>query len=102
MLLLSFSHVLLLTFSCSLLALTNVNWLLYYLATDMGLFVNLSGAVRFFTALLMRFAVKMIVNFTLLIQLRNPCEVGGAMYLVFGSIVSSCGLRVSLYVHIPL
>ena len=56
---LSFAHVMLRTFSCALLAVTNSQWLMYYLAADMGLFflykivrrdffyfVNLKGLVR--------------------------------------------------------
>ena len=56
---LSFAHVMLRTFSCALLALTSPQWLIYYLAADMGLFfffkfvrrdffyfVNLTGIVR--------------------------------------------------------
>ena len=35
---LSFAHVMLPTFSCALLAVTNTRWLLYYIAADMGLF----------------------------------------------------------------
>ena len=56
---LSFAHVMLRTFSCALLAVTNTRWLIYYLAADMGLFslykivrkdffyyVNLTGIAR--------------------------------------------------------
>ena len=35
---LSFAHVMLQTFSCALLAVTNKIWLLYYLSGNMGLF----------------------------------------------------------------
>lgn len=84
---LSFAHVLLLTFSCALLAAMNVNWLFYYLAADMAFFflykmmrgdfyyfLNLNGGVRLFGAFLERFAIKVIVSFTLMIQLRHPNE----------------------------
>ena len=62
---LSFSHVMLRTFSCALLAVTDTRWLLYYLAADMGLFflykilrrdffyfVNLTGIVRLIASVL--------------------------------------------------
>ena len=62
---LSFAHVMLRTFSCALLALTNPQWLIYYLVADVGLFflykivrrdffylVNLNGIVRLAIAIL--------------------------------------------------
>ena len=92
---LSFAHVLLLTSACALLALTNPNWLLLFLGADMGIFflykvvlsdifywINLSGVMRFVTAIIFRFSTKILVNFTMLVQLRNPCEVGGLLFLV--------------------
>ena len=69
---LSFAHVMLRTFSCALFALTNPQWLIYYLATDMGLFfffkfvrrdffyfVNLTGIARLVISILqVRIEVK--------------------------------------------
>ena len=62
---LSFAHVMLRTFSCALLAVTNKRWLLYYLAADMGLFflykivrrdffyyINLTGIARLVVAII--------------------------------------------------
>ena len=78
MITLSFSHVLLLTFSCALLAVIDFNWLLCYLAADVGLFffykvvtrdffyfLNITGGVRVFGAILHRLSVKIIMSFTL-------------------------------------
>ncbi|GMI13689.1 hypothetical protein TrLO_g3306 [Triparma laevis f. longispina] len=86
----TYAHVLLLTFSCALLAIMNPLYLIYFLSIDMALFfifkiatrdffyfVNLRGFVRFIVSLLMRFCAKIMANFTLMIQLRHPCEVGG-------------------------
>ena len=57
---LSFAHVMLQTFSCALLAVTNKMWLLYYVSGNVGLFflykivrrdfyyyLNMSGGLRF-------------------------------------------------------
>ena len=87
--------MLLLTSACALLALTNRNWLLLFLGVDMGIFflykilrgdffyfLNLEGVVRFFTAIIDRFGVKILVNFTMLIQCRHPNEAGGFPFLV--------------------
>ena len=92
---LSFAYVLLLTSACALLALTNPNWLLLFLGVDMGIFflykimrgdffyfLNLAGVVRFVMAMIERFAIKILVNFTMLIQLRHPNELGGLPFLV--------------------
>lgn len=94
MLTLSFAHVLLQTFTCALLAIIDMNYLLYYLGVDMGLFLlykiarkdffyyaNLRGAVRFIGSLTSRIAVKIVLNFTIVIQLRNPCEGGGVPFM---------------------
>ena len=56
---LSFAHVMLQTFSCALLAVTNKMWLLYFLSGNMGLYflykivrrdfyyyLNMSGVLR--------------------------------------------------------
>ncbi|GMH81378.1 hypothetical protein TL16_g08911 [Triparma laevis f. inornata] len=77
----TYAHVLLLTFSCALLAIMNPLYLIYFLSIDMALFfifkiatrdffyfVNLRGFVRFIVSLLMRFCAKIMANFTLMIQ----------------------------------
>ena len=92
---LSFAHVLLMTSACALLALTNPKWLLLFLGVDIGIFylykivrgdffyfANLAGVLRFVTALLHRFTLKILVNFTMLVQLRHPNEVGGLSFLL--------------------
>ena len=106
MMLLSFAHVLLLTSACALLALTNANWLLLFLGVDMGifylykivrrdlsLFLNLAGVVRVVAAISERLGAKILVNFTMLIQLRHPQEVGGFPFLV-SILTSVVGRRV--------
>ena len=108
---LSFAHVLLLCFSCALLAIMDANWLVYYLAADMGLFflykilrqdfyyyVNLQGPVRLIIAIIMRVADKTLINFTLMIHLRNPCEGGGFMFS-FSLLFSLAGSYCSAYLY---
>ena len=108
---LTFAHVLLQTFACALLAATNTIWLVYYLSADTALFilykivrkdffyyVNMTGFFRLVVAILDRVTVKTLVNFTLLMHLRNPCEVGGLPF-VSSLIISLAAsfVSVSLY-----
>lgn len=92
---LSFAHVLLLTSACALLALTNPKWLMLFLGVDMGIFflykilrgdffyfVNLADFLRFVTAITTRVGTKVIVNFTMIMQMRHPQEMGGLPFLV--------------------
>ena len=92
---LSFAHVLLLMLACALLALTNTNWLLLFLGVDLGMytlykivrgdilyFMNISGFARLLITIIERFVAKVMVNFTMLIQLRHPNELGGLSFLV--------------------
>jgi len=108
---LSFAHVLLLTSACALLALTNPNWLLLFLGVDIGIFflykimrgdffyfVNLAGVFRFVLAMIERFCVKILVNFTMLIQLRQPQEMGGLPFLI-SILMSVVGSFVSVQVY---
>ncbi|GMH79500.1 hypothetical protein TL16_g08167 [Triparma laevis f. inornata] len=112
MLFLSFSHVLLRTFSCALLAITNFNWLMWYLGADMVLFflykiarndfhyfVPLNGALRFVASFITRFGEKLIVDFTMMIHLRNPNEVGGLPF-VFSVVLSLVASFVSVSVYL--
>jgi len=108
---LSFAHVLLLTSACALLALTNPNWLLLFLGVDIGLFflykimrgdffyfLNVDGFVRLVTAIMVRFTAKTMVNFTMLMQLRHPQELGGLPFLV-SILTSVVGSFVSVHVY---
>lgn len=92
---LSTAHVLLQTFSCVLLTFMNVNWLLYYLAANIELFIivkiirrdffyflYLTGWVRVLSSSMERFCVKILLDFTLMIHLRSPAEAGGFAFLM--------------------
>ena len=101
----SFAHVLLQTFSCALLAVMDPSWVFYYIAADMTLFflykltkkdfhtyINLSGLSRLNFSFFERFFIKIMLNFTLMVQLRHPQEVGGAPFLM--SIMTSLAVSV--------
>ena len=49
---------------------------------DFFYFLNLAGVLRFILAILSRLGCKIMVNFTMLIQLRHPQEVGGLPFAV--------------------
>ena len=108
---LSFAHVMLQTFSCALLAVINPNWLVYYLCSNMALFIlykiatrdflyypNFSAGLRFVISVFERFIVKIITDFTMMIHMRGSCEMGGFGFLlsVLTSLVS-CFVSVHLY-----
>ncbi|GMH94227.1 hypothetical protein TL16_g12845 [Triparma laevis f. inornata] len=91
---LSFAHVTLLCFSCALLTVMNPNWLLYFLGLDMALyflykilrgdffsFLNIACIMRFVYAIFLRFATKLMANFTMPMQLCHPQEVGALPFL---------------------
>lgn len=84
------AHVLSRTISCSLLAVTNMNWLWGYLGGDMALyfafkavrsdflyFPNMRFVVHTILTLASRILAKTVVDFTVLMQLRHPQELGG-------------------------
>ncbi|GMH78487.1 hypothetical protein TrST_g4778 [Triparma strigata] len=108
---LSFAHVMLRTFSCALLVVTNKRWLLYYLAADMGLFflykivrkdffyyVNLTGIARLVGTIVERITIKVMVDFTMLIHVRGPCELGGFWFLAT-SLISLVGSVASVALY---
>ncbi|GMH67918.1 hypothetical protein TrLO_g3040 [Triparma laevis f. longispina] len=99
---LTVSRVLLLSFTCTLLALMDSRWFVYFLCADMFIFLlykivtkdgfyflNFAGAVRFMVSVLIRVGTKTILNFTLLIHLRHSQEVGSVPFI--GSLFFSLG-----------
>lgn len=108
---LSFAHVLLLTFSFALLAMTKTSWLLYFLGIDMVLFfvykivrrdfyyfLNVEGLLRCICAIFSRIGAKIMANFTLMLQLRHPNEMGGLPFL-FSIVYSLVGSFTSVYLY---
>jgi hypothetical protein len=79
--------------SIALLAMVGVRWVLVYLLSDMGLYfmykilrrdlwhwVPLQGAASVVESVLERLVVKVLVDFTGLIQFRGAAEMGGAFF----------------------
>lgn len=105
------SHVLLQAGSCALLARMSVNWLWYYIGVDMGLFFlfkiirrdffyfpRAQGLLRLVGSVLVRVVTKTMVNFTLMVQVRHPQEVGGLPFTA-SVLFSFAGSFVSAYLY---
>ena len=105
---LTFAHTLARTFSCALLMASNASYLMYYLVGDMALFylvkivrgdlryhVDGDAVASFLMTLFIRFAAKIMMDFTALMQMRHPCECGGMIWslsLVFALVSCfACG-----------
>ncbi|GMH90820.1 hypothetical protein TrST_g3882 [Triparma strigata] len=112
MIAISFAQVLLLTFSCALLAMTNTKFLALFIGLDTGIFslykiikkdfyqqYNLSGILRLTQACLTRLTTtKLMVNYTMMFQLRNPNEAGGFMFM-FAVLYSIVGSFISAHLY---
>jgi hypothetical protein len=85
--------LLLRSLSIALLAMVGGQWVLYYVTADMGLYfmykllrrdawhwVPLEGAASVLQSFLLRFFVKILVDFTGVIQFRAAGEMGGAAF----------------------
>ena len=79
--------------SLALLAMVGGQWVLVYLVSDMGLYfvykilrrdlwhwVPLEGAASVLESVLERLIVKVLVDFTGVIQFRGAAEMGGAFF----------------------
>ena len=111
MMALSLAHTLLQTFSCALLAVMDIKLLYIYIGADVGIyflykivrkdvyyFPNISGVARLVTAIVERGGAKIMISFTLMFQLRHPCEAGGLMW--FSSLLySMVESLVSVYLY---
>lgn len=89
----------------------NTSWLFVFLCADVGLFLlyktarkdfnyflNLDGVVRFVVSFVTRLGQKIMVDFTLMIQLRRPQVAGGVSFMssILVSVAASVG-SVCLY-----
>ncbi|GMH63802.1 hypothetical protein TrLO_g587 [Triparma laevis f. longispina] len=96
---LSFAHVMLQTFSCALLAVTNPWWLLYYFAADFGFSFLFKTARSDLLYILNLNDLVIMINLTLLFQMRHPQEAGG--FLCLSSLLFSvAGNFVSAYLYL--
>jgi hypothetical protein len=99
--------------SLALLAVTNVQWLVYYLAGDMALFLVLKIASQDFlsyvpvplsaallVSLMLRTATKTVSDFSGCMMLRNPNDLGGAYFSFnLASTITSVPVITHLYVE---
>jgi hypothetical protein len=87
--------LLLRSFSAALLTLMAKKYLLWYVACDQGLYLTqkvfrgdfqywlpVGGALGFITSLCFRVAIKIITDFTGIVQFRNPTELGGLYWAI--------------------
>ena len=59
-----------------------INFLYKIVLSDIFYWLNVDGFVRLVTSIMVRFTAKTMVNFTMLIQLCHPQEMGGLSFLV--------------------
>jgi hypothetical protein len=96
-----------------LLGLMGSSWAFLYIGTDLGLYmlvkilrgdfwywIPLGGNIEIVNSIFFRVLVKIIVDFTSIVQLRHPNEVGGA-YWLFGLVLTMGSLPVSIYLASP-
>jgi hypothetical protein len=93
-----------------LLGLIGGSWALLYIGADLGLYLlvkilrgdfwywlPIGGKAEIVSSIVCRVMVKIIVDFTSMVQLRHPYDVGGA-YWLFGLLLTMGGLPVSIYI----
>ena len=95
MLTLTCSHVIMKTLSTALLASVSVPWLMIYMGADLGIFlgfkicrrdfrywVNVPNGMSLAISVIIRVMTKLLTDFTLVLQMRNPFEIGGVLFLL--------------------
>ena len=113
MLLLSAGMLLIRCTTIVLLGLIGGSWALLYIGADLGLYIlvkilrgdfwywlPLGGRLEIVSSILLRVIVKIIVDFTSIVQYRHPYEVGGA-YWLFGLVLTMGSLPMSIYLASP-
>ena len=112
MLLLSAGMLLIRCTTIVLLGLMGGSWAFLYIGADLGLYllvkilrgdfwywVPLGGNIEIVSSILMRVVIKIITDFTSIVQFRHPNEVGGA-YWLFGLVLTMGSLPVSIYIYL--
>jgi hypothetical protein len=110
MLLLSAGMLLIRCTTIVLLGLMGGSWAFLYIGVDLGLYllvkilrgdfwywIPFGGNVEVVSSTIIRLIVKIIVDFTSIVQFRHPLEVGGA-YWLFGLFLTMGSLPVSIFV----
>jgi hypothetical protein len=95
-----------------LLGLMGSSWAFLYIGADLSLYIlvkilrgdfwywiPLGGNIEIVSSIIMRVIVKIIVDFTSIVQFRHPNEVGGA-YWLFGLLLTMGSLPVSIYIYL--
>jgi hypothetical protein len=96
-----------------LLGLMGGSWVFLYIGADLGLYMlvkilrgdfwywlPLGGNIEILSSILGRVIIKIIVDFTSIMQFRHPNEVGGA-YWLFGLFLTMGSLPLSIYIASP-
>jgi hypothetical protein len=96
-----------------LLGLMGGSWAFLYIGADLGLYLlvkilrgdfwywtPLGGNAEIANSIICRVLVKIIVDFTSVVQFRHPNEVGGA-YWLFGLLLTMGSLPMSIYLASP-
>merc|ERR1711871_1304982 len=94
-----------------LLGMIGMNWILGYIGLDLGLYLAvkmfrgdfwywlpLGGNLELISSFLMRIIVKMITDFTSVVQFRHPNELGG-MYWSFGFVLTMASLPIAIKIY---
>jgi hypothetical protein len=89
------------------------SWAFFYIGADLGLYLlvkilrgdfwywmPVGGRMEIVSSILARVMIKIIVDFTSIVQFRHPGEVGGA-YWLFGLVLTMGSLPVSIYIASP-
>ena len=105
------AHVLMKVLACSLMLRLSAIWFWAYLIVDMCIFLlyklvkgdlrywmNLNGLLGWIVTFVIRVVVKIIVDFTLIVQFRHPLELGEA-YWSFNVISNQVFCFISVYFY---
>ena len=106
------AHVMMKVLACSLMLRLSAIWLWAYFATDMGLYflyklvrgdvrywLNLQGFTSWIVSFAARLVIKIIVDFTLIVQFRHSFELGG-IYWSFNVVSNQAFCFVSVYLYV--
>ena len=107
------SHILMKVLACALILRLSEFWFMFYVAGDMAIFMSfklirgdlrywlpIPGFMSWVVSFMIRLISKTLTDFTLLIQLRHPMELGGRYWctnLVMNQLF--CFVSVTLYVN---
>jgi hypothetical protein len=93
-----------------LLGLMGGRWAFLYIGADLGLYILVKilrgdfwywipfgGNIEIMSSIVMRVIIKIIADFTSIVQFRHPNEIGG-VYWLFGLMLTMVSLPVSVYI----